>query len=614
MTVREDAAAGGLTITAGAQTMVLSTQQPLASVAGRMISLPAAPARDGRTWYVPVDFVSRALSSILSGGVELRKPSRLIITSGVRLPRIAARSDVAGAGTTRVTIDVAPPTAHTVTQEATRILIRFDADALDIGDLRVTADEAVTGVHQGEAPNLLAIDLGPRFASFRASDQPAPTPGSARIFVDVLAPTAPPPTPGAQPPGVPALPVAPEAPPLLDLPTPGGLRAIVIDAGHGGDDAGAKGAQGILEKNVTLSVARRLKAALEARLGVRVLLTRDADQAVASDRARGARQQQQGGSVHQPARQRVGAAGRHAASQVFYLNLEGYGDKAQQASQGSADALPVLGGGSREIEITPWELAQARHIDQSAAFAQAIEGALRERVPMSARALQQAPFRVLVGANMPAVLVELGFLTNPDQEKQLAGDEHQNALVQAAGRRHRPLPRRDGRYAMMSRRAARASAPIVLFGLGAAWVALHRPAALVLPRGQAPAATAAAAPRRAGGRGPQDHRHVSTTSATTGGAHAGAARSAVRRHGRRSRRAPSSKRRSPAAAPLVSAIPAGTTLRDVFITERGDAFVDLSGRSQRQAPGRLARRDPHGLHHRQRAHGEPAGRDRACRS
>ena len=49
LTVREDAAAGGLTITAGAQTIVLSTQQPLASVAGRMISLPAAPARDGRS-------------------------------------------------------------------------------------------------------------------------------------------------------------------------------------------------------------------------------------------------------------------------------------------------------------------------------------------------------------------------------------------------------------------------------------------------------------------------------------------------------------------------------------------------------------------------------------
>jgi N-acetylmuramoyl-L-alanine amidase len=93
--------------------------------------------------------------------------------------------------------------------------------------------------------------------------------------------------------------------------------------------------------------------------------------------------------------------------------------------------LPVVGGGTRDIEVIPWELAQARYSDQSAAFARALEGALRERVPMSARALQQAPFRVLVGANMPAALVELGFLTNTQQEQQLLADNHQSALTQA---------------------------------------------------------------------------------------------------------------------------------------------------------------------------------------
>ena len=76
-------------------------------------------------------------------------------------------------------------------------------------------------------------------------------------------------------------------------------------------------------------------------------------------------------------------------------------------------------------------MAQARHIEQSAAFAHAIEGALRERVPMSARPLQQGAFRVLVGANMPAVIVEIGFLTNAQQEKQLAGDDFQNTIVQS---------------------------------------------------------------------------------------------------------------------------------------------------------------------------------------
>jgi len=76
-------------------------------------------------------------------------------------------------------------------------------------------------------------------------------------------------------------------------------------------------------------------------------------------------------------------------------------------------------------------MAQARYIKESAALAQTVEASLRQRVPMSPRAIQQAPFRVLVGANMPAVLVEMGFMTNPGQEKQLQSDDFQNLIVQA---------------------------------------------------------------------------------------------------------------------------------------------------------------------------------------
>src|SRR5437868_2309906 len=82
--------------------------------------------------------------------------------------------------------DVAPPAPHTVTQEANRLLIKFDADALDLGDIRVTPTDTLLAVRPGDTPGVLAIDLGPRFSSFKASDQPPPTPGSARIFVDVI--------------------------------------------------------------------------------------------------------------------------------------------------------------------------------------------------------------------------------------------------------------------------------------------------------------------------------------------------------------------------------------------------------------------------------------------
>jgi N-acetylmuramoyl-L-alanine amidase len=424
-TVREDAAAGSLTIASGGQTILLSTQQPLASVGGRMTSLPATPVRDGRAWYVPIDFVSRVLAPVSGTKVELRKPSRLVLLGDVRMPRVAVRVESLGAQS-RVTLDVAPPTAHTVVQEGGRLLVRFDADALDAPDLRAnTTTDLVQNVRLGDTPQTVAIDVTPRLATFRATDQPGAA-GATRIVIDLIPQTEALP-PNAPPP---AAPVAPEAPPLLDLPPAGGLRTIVIDAGHGGDDNGARGPQGTLEKSVTLSVARRLKAGIEARLGTRVILTRDGDQTVGLDQRAAVANNNKADlfiSLHANASVRPAVAG----AQVYYLALEGYGEEALRAAQAPRDALPVVGGGTRDIEVIPWEMAQVRYIDQSGALARAIEAALRERVPMSARSLQQAPFRVLVGANMPAVLVELGFLTNTAEEQQLLADDRQNALAQS---------------------------------------------------------------------------------------------------------------------------------------------------------------------------------------
>jgi N-acetylmuramoyl-L-alanine amidase len=227
----------------------------------------------------------------------------------------------------------------------------------------------------------------------------------------------------------PAQPSPPEIPPLIDLAPPGALRVIVVDAGHGGTEEGAKGPAGLLEKNVTLSVARRLKAALEARLGVRVILTRDGDNTIGLDERAAVANNNKADlfvSLHANASLR----GETSGAEVFYLSLEEYGDAAERVARGANEMLPVFGGGSRDIELILWEMAQARYIQESAALAQAVEASLRERVPMSPRAIQQAPFRVLVGANMPAVLVEMGFITNAAQEKQLQSDEFQNLIVQ----------------------------------------------------------------------------------------------------------------------------------------------------------------------------------------
>jgi N-acetylmuramoyl-L-alanine amidase len=423
-------AAGGLTVTAGTQTILLSAGQSLASVSGRLVSLPAAPVRDGRTWYVPVDFVARALAPAIGGRLELRKPSRLILVGDIRVPRIVGRMEALGS-VARLTLDISPGTPHTVTQEGTRLTVRFEADSLDAALPATSSPELVVNVRPGEGPASIALDLGPRFSSFRTVDTPGDR-GTARLVIDVQAQTTEaqptPATPTSTP--TPSAPQAPETPPLIDLAPAGTLRAIVIDAGHGGDENGAKGPGGSLEKQVTLSVARRLKAALEGRLGLRVILTRDGDTTIGLDERAAVANNNKADlfvSLHANASPRPTTSG----AEVFYLSLDEYGDAAQRAAHTDSEALPVFGGGSRDIELILWDMAQARYIKESASLAQSVEASLRQRVPMSARAIQQAPFRVLVGANMPAVLVEMGFITNPAQEKQLQSDEFQNQIVQA---------------------------------------------------------------------------------------------------------------------------------------------------------------------------------------
>jgi N-acetylmuramoyl-L-alanine amidase len=222
---------------------------------------------------------------------------------------------------------------------------------------------------------------------------------------------------------------APEPLPTFDTGPAPALRTIVIDPGHGGDEAGARGPGGTEEKTVTLAVARRLKALVENRLGLRVILTRDRDATVRLDERAAVANNNKADlflSLHANASPQTAVSG----AEVFSLSIEEYGEEAELAAS-EPQALPVFGGGTRPIDVILWDMAQVQHMGRSGALAAIVEAELRTRVPMSARALQQAPLRVLVGANMPAVLVEMGFLSNPQQERQLASDTFQVNVAQA---------------------------------------------------------------------------------------------------------------------------------------------------------------------------------------
>ena len=132
-------------------------------------------------------------------------------------------------------------------------------------------------------------------------------------------------------------------------------------------------------------------------------------------------------SIHANASVRSSVTG----AEVFYVTLGEYGSTARGTISEPGALLPTLGGGQRAVDLILWEMAQAQHLNESARLARTMEAEMRLRVPMSPRAIQQAPFRVLVGANMPAVLVETGFITNPTEEKRLNTPEYQSQLVNA---------------------------------------------------------------------------------------------------------------------------------------------------------------------------------------
>jgi N-acetylmuramoyl-L-alanine amidase len=428
-TSREDRVAGGLIITARGQSIVLTADQSVVSVAGRLVSLPAPVLRRDNRWLVPVDFLSRALASAFNTRIDYRRGVRLLIVGDMRVPRVVARID-AGTTNVAVTFEVTPNTEAKVTAQGGRLLVQFDADALELSVPLLPQQNFLTAIAQGDTSGSVAMTLGPRYASHRVTTTQADA-GSGRITIDLLpatteaAPTTPAPTP------TPAPSPAPDT--RLLIPTQGpstGLRTVVIDPGHGGEELGTQGPKGTLEKEITLSVARRLRTLIESRLGLKVFLTRDDDRTMGLDERSAFANNHRADvflSIHANSAVRPSMRG----AEVYYLTVERADEEARKRADQTSTTLPALGGGNRTIDLILWETAQARYLEQSAALAGFVEQALAARVEMSPRAVQQAPFRVLVGANMPAALVEIGYLSNAEQEMQLTTPAYQDQVALA---------------------------------------------------------------------------------------------------------------------------------------------------------------------------------------
>ena len=420
--VREDTLAGGITVTYKGRTIVVSDDQPMASVNGRVVTLPSPAARAGRRWLVPVEFLPRALAPIYDMRIDLRRTSRLLIVGDLRVPRVVGRIDIPGPPT-RATLEITPAASVTLTVDATRVIVRVDADALDL-TLPSGGGGLIEQIRPGDQPNTVTVVLNGRAGMARAAGMDADN--VTRVTIEV--PSIIPPAETAAPPAPTPLPAEPAPPPLLTATTRAALQTIVIDPGHGGEDVGVRGAGGVEEKQVTLEVARRLRGLIENRLGIRVVLTREDDRAVSLDERAALANNSKADlfiSLHANAALAPGVSG----AEVFHAQLDCESEDALRSADETV-ALPVLGGGSRKIDVIRWDLAQARHVDASEMFAGMLEEDLRAHVTMGPRPLQEGPLRVLMGADMPAALVEMAYLTNPDQAATAKTEAYQTSVTQ----------------------------------------------------------------------------------------------------------------------------------------------------------------------------------------
>jgi N-acetylmuramoyl-L-alanine amidase len=213
------------------------------------------------------------------------------------------------------------------------------------------------------------------------------------------------------------------------------LATIVIDPGHGGEDPGAKGRHGSYEKNVTLMIARRLKKLIDAEPDMRAMLTRNGDYYLSlAARVEKARRVKADlfVSIHADAFVRPYARG----SSVFALSERRATSEAARWLAKSENDSDLIGGVNLDVKDrylakTLLDLSQTATIDYSLKLGQSVLAELGRVNTLHKDRVEQASFAVLKAPDVPSILVETAFISNPQEEKRLNDEAYQNRLAHA---------------------------------------------------------------------------------------------------------------------------------------------------------------------------------------
>lgn len=210
------------------------------------------------------------------------------------------------------------------------------------------------------------------------------------------------------------------------------FKTIVIDAGHGGKDPGAVGYKGTKEKDIALDVAKRLEKKLAKNMKVKIVMTRDEDIFLRLSERTKIANESNGSlfiSIHTNA-----AEDRRASGFETFLIGQNKNEAAVRVAARENAVLELEGSTGKKLtdeDLIKATIAQSAFASKSEQFASLVQKEIKKRVQSKDRGVKQAGFYVLMGASMPNVLVELGFISNPSEEKKLRSPQYRDQLATA---------------------------------------------------------------------------------------------------------------------------------------------------------------------------------------
>ncbi|MDE2181337.1 MAG: N-acetylmuramoyl-L-alanine amidase, partial [candidate division NC10 bacterium] len=199
------------------------------------------------------------------------------------------------------------------------------------------------------------------------------------------------------------------------------VKTIVIDPGHGGRDSGAVGQSGAKEKDIVLDIGLRLQRLIQENLGIKVIMTRTEDVFVPLEHRTMIANRHRADffiSLHVNAAPRSQAVG----FETYFLSREPSDRGARASAVRENTVLNLEGVGQdtqRGLKTVLWDLTQTFYVRESSELAELLLNELGQNLKVDNRGVKSAPFFVLIGAAMPSVLVEVAFITNPEEEQKL---------------------------------------------------------------------------------------------------------------------------------------------------------------------------------------------------